>query len=433
MAANGPTESAKLQSTPGEAQNGSITGHQAVAGTSTAVSKGAQENAHVRSRSRPVQSTGTDSARGLIRSAVARSLVPEWFNLIAIFGLIFGGCCANVFALESIIKDAPGSGTLITCVQFILISLFTLPSSLDLSRGMKHLWLRERVIPLQIWLIYTAFFITVNILNNKAFSYKISVPLHIILRSAGPVANMAVGYVSGKRYSQIRVIAVALLFLGVVVAALTDAHAKGAQIQLMTTPAQTGETLQQFWTGFGILFLALVLSAVMGLFTDAMYARFGRCHTSENLFYSHSLSLPYFLLQWQNLQARSSFILTSPPVTSFMATSVSLSRSWPWYHAIMSKVPIQLLFLLLNAGTQYLCISGVNELSARSSSLTVGIVLNIRKLVSLLLSIWLFGNRLAPGVLVGAAVVFIGGALYALPGGKQPSSREQTPEVKKEL
>lgn len=88
--------------------------------------------------------------------------------------------------------------------------------------------------------------------------------------------------------------------------------------------------------------------------------------------------------------------------------------------------------LVLNALTQYLCISGVNQLSSLSSSLTVGIVLNIRKLVSLLLSICLFGNDLPVGVLVGAAVVFVGGAMYALPNGptkKKTSNTNDRPDV----
>lgn len=78
------------------------------------------------------------------------------------------------------------------------------------------------------------------------------------------------------------------------------------------------------------------------------------------------------------------------------------------------KVPSQLVFLATNVLTQYACIRGVNLLAAASSALTVTIVLNIRKLVSLLLSIWLFGNSLNPGTLVGAVIVFGAGALYSL-------------------
>ncbi len=83
------------------------------------------------------------------------------------------------------------------------------------------------------------------------------------------------------------------------------------------------------------------------------------------------------------------------------------------------RIPSQLFYLVLNVLTQYACIRGVNLLAAASSALTVTIVLNIRKLVSLLLSIWLFGNRLASGTMLGAAVVFFAGGLYSLDGGRR--------------
>lgn len=78
------------------------------------------------------------------------------------------------------------------------------------------------------------------------------------------------------------------------------------------------------------------------------------------------------------------------------------------------QVPSQFVYLVINVLTQYACIRGVNLLAAVSTALTVTIVLNIRKLVSLLLSICLFGNKLAPGTLIGAVVVFGAGALYSL-------------------
>lgn len=78
------------------------------------------------------------------------------------------------------------------------------------------------------------------------------------------------------------------------------------------------------------------------------------------------------------------------------------------------NIPIQLVLLFVNVLMQFVCIRGVNLLAASSSALTVTIVLNIRKLVSLMLSIWLFGNSLTMGTITGAAIVFGAGALYSL-------------------
>lgn len=359
--------------------------------------------------------------------AVFHATMPQWVNIAVMLSLIFGGCCANVFALEAIIKEAPGSGTLITCTQFILTSIFSLQPHLDLSRGIRHLYLKPRAIPFQRWLLYTVIFLTVNVLNNKAFGYKISVPLHIILRSAGPVATMAVGYLAGRRYTIRQIVAVALLFLGVVQAAVADAQAKGAQISFV----QSEKTSQSdFLIGFSILGLAMLLSAIMGVYTDRTYAKYGRDHWNENLFYSHTISLPFLMLYWPDLMTQSQAMLASPSVSTFIATPYQSAMPGV-FHQLMARTPIQLILLLTNASTQYLCIRGVNLLSAQSSSLTVTIVLNVRKLVSLMLSIWLFGNRLAPGVLLGALLVFIGGGLYALPASKAVARVKN--DVKKEL
>lgn len=86
-------------------------------------------------------------------------------------------------------------------------------------------------------------------------------------------------------------------------------------------------------------------------------------------------------------------------------------------------VPSQLAYLVINVLTQYACIRGVNLLASAASALTVTIILNVRKLVSLLLSIWLFGNKLSPGTLLGAFIVFFAGGLYGLEGESKSSGR----------
>ncbi|KAL2003304.1 hypothetical protein VTN02DRAFT_4317 [Thermoascus thermophilus] len=399
-------------------------------------------------------------------SAAAQATLPAWINTAMVVSLIFGGCCANVFALEAIIKDEPSSGPLITFVQFVTTALFTIPAFLSFSAGPRSFFLSSRAIPIRSWLVYTAFFLTVNLLNNWAFAYRISVPLHIILRSGGPVASMAVGYLyNAKRYSRMQILAVLLLTLGVVGAALADANAKGESMEIAVGSDEDGSSLTTFLTGFMILALAMILSAFQGVFADRLYETYGRSHWREALLYSHILSLPFFLPTYPQLSSQFRALLSSPPVLSSLstvvandglllanststvfgavaATAVPVSEAFPasingaatslllalanhpFIRAILTRTPVKVAYLLLNALTQYLCIRGVHLLSATSSSLTVTIVLNIRKLVSLLLSIYLFGNVLTTGVLVGAAFVFIGGGLYGFEGARLRKRKE---------
>ncbi|KAE8410580.1 UAA transporter family-domain-containing protein [Aspergillus pseudocaelatus] len=345
---------------------------------------------------------------GSITTAAVYTALPGWTTIALMISLIFGGCCANY-----------------------------------------------RYLP---WKPLLTFFVTVNLLNNWAFAYKISVPLHIILRSGGPVASMIVGYAfNAKKYSHGQIFAVAMLTIGVIAAALADARTKGESVSVGYH--QNDSTMASTLIGFSILALAMVLSAFQGIYADRLYESYGRNHWREALFYSHALSLPLFLPTYTPLLAQWRALLSSPSLLSGVsaiaarkgsvpnhslllgtglatASRTAFVKSIPMpiinttthllaelerfksFQLILTCIPIQVFYLLMNALTQYLCIRGVHLLSAKSSSLTVTIVLNVRKLISLLLSIYLFGNDLAPGVLMGALFVFVGGALYGFEGAR---------------
>lgn len=360
----------------------------------------------------------------------AVSLALVWAPTLV---LIFGGCCSNVYTLEALIQTSPSSGPLITAFQFLLVALATLPKHFSFARGLRNFYLKPRAIPLKKWLIYTAYFLSINILNNVAFNYRISIPLHIILRSAGPVTTMAIGrFWGGKRYPAQKITAVALLFVGVVLAAISDAsnkppHPHRDDLNEISAKDFGPSGLSHQAPGFALLASALVLSACMGLYTDDMYSMHGRSSsiTAETLFYSHTLSLPFFAVQVRPLVSEFHSLVAMSTRNQPTFKSESLIVAWNLPVSPLSplnsfSLPFPVTLLLLNAFTQLLCIVGVNRLSAQSSSLTVSIVLNVRKLASLLLSIWLFGNRLPTGVVLGATVVFVGGGLYALPSSGRP-------------
>jgi UDP-xylose/UDP-N-acetylglucosamine transporter B4 len=306
---------------------------------------------------------------------------------------------------------------------------------------------------------------TVNLLNNSAFAFKISVPLHIILRSGGPVASMLIGYLyNSKIYTRTQVIAVLLLTGGVIGAALADANTRGKSLDIGLGSNSSGSPLVTSLTGFMFLGLSMILSAFQGVYADRLYDAYGRNHWREALFYSHALSLPFLIPSYPQLLPQLQAILSSPPVLSTFSTAIenndilfsngttSILRpgssgetieasrsptSWatslflwlpthPLLQPIFSQTPSKVLYLILNALTQYFCIRGVHLLSAKSSSLTVTIVLNIRKLVSLMVSIYMFGNALATGVLVSAAVVFIAGGIYGFEGARIKKRKEKS-------
>ncbi|XDG10478.1 hypothetical protein ABKA04_010093 [Annulohypoxylon sp. FPYF3050] len=336
--------------------------------------------------------------------------IPQWLTVGAMLALIFGGCCSNVFALEAIIKVEPASGTLLTFVQFLFVAITGYISQFDLTR--PPFFIKKNRVPISRWLINIVLFFSINVLNNHAFSYDISVPVHIILRSGGSITTMIAGSLYGKRYSRIQIVAVLLL---------TGTSASDPQ-----------EDVPKFSTGLAVLLIAQILSAIMGLYTEETYKKYGP-QWKENLFYSHLLSLPLFLPFSRSLISQFMRLAHSDPLPlPVLAGQVNLSTVPATVRQSIEGIyiPSQVAYLALNVLTQYACIRGVNLLAAASSALTVTIVLNIRKLVSLLLSIWLFGNRLATGTLIGAIVVFSAGGLYSLDSRKKAVPKSKTAGTK---
>lgn len=174
----------------------------------------------------------------------------------------------------------------------------------------------------------------------------------------------------------------------------------------MDTPIDVKDS--SFEMGLLILLVAQMLSSYMGIYVQDTYAQYGK-HWDENLFYSHAFSLPMFLPLQPTLSTQFERLRNSPapqlPAQLLPYVPLALQR-------LVLKTPTSLYHLALNSITQLVCITGVNLLGARSSAVTVTIILNVRKLVSFMLSFWIFGNKMTPLMAWGAALVFGAGALY---------------------
>ena len=81
------------------------------------------------------------------------------------------------------------------------------------------------------------------------------------------------------------------------------------------------------------------------------------------------------------------------------------------------SMPSMLLYLIGNIITQYVCISAVFVLTTECASLTVTLVVTLRKFLSLLFSILYFNNPFTVYHWLGTALVFGGTLLFSdIPG-----------------
>jgi UDP-xylose/UDP-N-acetylglucosamine transporter B4 len=119
--------------------------------------------------------------------------------------------------------DSHCTGLLITFLQFAFISITALPAPLLAAGGRTK---GKGSVPMSKWAYIAFLFYSINMLNNWAFAFNISVPVHIILRSFGSVTTMMAGVFRGKRYSKLQVSSVVLLTVGVLVSAWADSMSK---------------------------------------------------------------------------------------------------------------------------------------------------------------------------------------------------------------
>lgn len=79
---------------------------------------------------------------------------------------------------------------------------------------------------------------------------------------------------------------------------------------------------------------------------------------------------------------------------------------------LVCNIPIAWIYLFANCLTQYLCISSVFVLTTECSSLTVTLVVTLRKFVSLLFSIVYFNNPFTIYHWIGTTLVFVGTLIF---------------------
>ncbi|KAL1741834.1 UAA transporter [Schizophyllum fasciatum] len=371
-------------------------------------------------------------------------------------GLVFGGCCSNAITLERLTSNYPRAGSLITFAQFLLISLYGVRKQIAWTD--KGPQLRPRRVKLAIYCAQVVLHFLISMLNNAAFAYRIPMAVHIIFRSAGLVITMILGYlIAGKRYSLTQVISVLVVTIGVALTTLSAAPSRSA------TATSSGADTWTYLTGIAILFAALVFSGCLGLIQDYAFRNVPAADEKgasaplpvwqESMFYLHALGLPLFYLIWDDLATQTASLTHGPRISLRIPLSPYLSGLLPTAPAgdakappgafavqsgaltVQTSLPEPVLALVLNTLTQVVCSAGVHRLTTRVSSLTVTLILVIRKAVSLVLSVAGVGTSRGQVdqrmMWTGAVLVLLGTIGYARGSAGAPE-KQKAKELKKD-
>ncbi|KAG8710416.1 golgi uridine diphosphate-N- acetylglucosamine transporter [Ceratobasidium sp. 394] len=337
------------------------------------------------------------------------------------------------------IKDAQAKRPRITWSNVIV----PMPPLVKLFR----LRFRPLKVPLSHWIVQVVLFLVTSLLNNAAFKYSIPMAVHIIFRSGGLVVNLLLGLALGKRYTSTQIVSVLLVTFGVAMSTLSSLSHKRSKHDSGSMSAASVSYQDQL-LGLALLAAALVLSSLMGFAQERTYAMFGR-HWEEGMFYLHFLALPMFALPGiggdlvQQIKIANANPKVDVSLHGLVASAHSFATASPVFRPggplgrhpsgamdwIMGKVMGFPLFaitlpsfyvpLAINVFTQFLCVGGVHRLTSRVSSLTVTLVLVVRKAVSLWISVVLVGGHKGDIWLWGGALaVLVGTVAYSLDRGR---------------
>lgn len=270
--------------------------------------------------------------------------------------------------------------------------------------------------------------------------------------------------------------------LGVVLTTLSASRPKTERPIVTDVPSTSTAPIHfsaSYAMGIIILSVALIFAGLLGLVQDWTFSQYGRSwkpadknpsnggHSSDNLrngssksnshhqkkaikevppwqeslFYLHFLAMPMFVSVRKDLIAQFRAVHSGPKLLIPLSL-VANQQSMPWlsyplvYHptaadaSMLSAIQIPTAYfpLLLNTFTQLLCASGVHRLTGKVSSLTVTLTLVVRKAVSLLISVLLYGDDVARGNMrmwCGAALVLVGTVGYSIGGSKKVESKNK--------
>lgn len=298
------------------------------------------------------------------------------------------------------------------------------------------------------WALQVLVLTTGSLLNNWAFGFSVPLTVQIIFRSAGLAVSMLFGRLFlNKRYSSSQISAVLLVTLGVILATTS----RPTQSQSKDTNSSTID-VSQYTTGVLMLTVSLMLTGVLGILQEKTYTRYGPCW-KEGVFYTHALSLPIFLILIPSVKRGfrslniASAVLSSGPTSSFSgpdndgAPEPPLTRLFLLGRAFVMDLldvppsaslnPKPYLALLMNLITQLICVSGVNQMTSRISSVSTNIVLTTRKAISLCFSVWWFGNGWNGQLGTGAGMVFLGSILYTIVTSRKSAPLKAPEETRK--
>lgn len=199
-------------------------------------------------------------------------------------GMIMVGCCSNSITLEAMFFKDSKCGSLVTISQFIMLAVY------GAFLNIEGLGFRRPKVPMYWHIFQVLLFFGSSILNNIAFKYHISMPLHSLIRSGSLAMNVIVGFVVFRyKTGWNKVFCVLIVSIGIGIATIASSNSSDKVFNLDVD-------YNQWLVGIGILVVALIMQALLGNAQQYGYQTW-KSDANETIFYSvsvHSIHLASF-------------------------------------------------------------------------------------------------------------------------------------------
>jgi UDP-xylose/UDP-N-acetylglucosamine transporter B4 len=341
----------------------------------------------------------------------AKTLVPV--------GMVFGGCMFAIFAMEFVLKGDPNSGNLLTLSAVLMVLFQSIPGRVQSVAGAFRP--KPLAAPLKSHMLFALLWVTMSVLANYSFAYKISVPIFTLVRSCNIIATVFLGWlIFGERYSMWQLVCVSAVSVGIFLASagelMTLTPVQPAACLDCHTPSRidprdvdagsdssdpNSNEIATWFIGIAMLAFVQLTQGALGHIQAGFYKRYKDLAPKnelcdEYLFTSHVAALLPFLWMREDIIAATRSAFLSEPVP-FLPVPVPSRVAW----------------LLINNVSQTICLKGVFRTSASFSALSLTIILSVRKFFSVLVSIVWFSNPWTVFHSIATVLIFGGAFAYS--------------------
>lgn len=343
----------------------------------------------------------------------------SFMDVFVPFLMVFGGCCGAMVFFELALKETPGCGNFLTFTEMAFLVFecsykrMTTQSPDKKTAGL----LRPLVASRGDHLLHAMFWVTMNWLVNFVYQFNIGVPTHTTIRACNVLTTVCLGFlIFGERYSALQCFAGLLVTGGIIVASLADAMLIGKCGASTTVygclfDARVDQDVEKDmarWSiGIILLIACLLVQGMLGHTQKRIYDKYLQDRNKHPGLTKNDLADEFLF---------TSVFLSLLGTVPFHSDIVEFSRQAMGTRLLMGILPMQFVWILFNNIAQACCIKGVFRLYTRHSTLAVNITLSVRKFLTVVISVVVFGNSWSTSHTIGAVFVFTGAFLYSSGG-----------------